>query len=73
MSPEDFRHLRKNKLNLTQKELAKALCVPAVHVKRLEDSRISQIPGQTARLMEAFEAGFRPRGAWPEKKEPWSG
>lgn len=72
MSPEDFKHLRKNKLNLTQAELAKALCVPRIHVERLERSRAPQIPGMTARLMRAFEEGFRPRG-WPKDDDVWSG
>lgn len=71
MSPEDFKHLRRVKLNLSQNELAKLLCVPRTHVERLEKSPVG-IPRQTALLMRAFEAGYRP-ASWPKRKDVWSG
>lgn len=65
MRPEDFRKAR-NKLGLSRSEFAHALALPRRHVVRLEEGWCRTIPRHTARLVEAFESGFR-TGDWPKR------
>ena len=67
MTPENFRKAR-NALGLEQHELARQLGVPRSHVRRLERGWAKQVPAPTAKLMRAFQAGYRPAD-WPRGGE----